>query len=142
MSLYPIKLAFLIWDQAFKIIPISGLSFLSGFQVTKKNLSIAFPELNEQELNDLAKESYKETFKSFYETLYTWSRSDKKIISHTKKDHNMKFKVSFSLPGSFGHLPLNVKCLESPELVHDLYYKVTFRKYCFLNFDLFNTKNA
>ena len=88
LSLYPLKLAFLIWDQAFKIIPISGLSFLSGFQVTKKNLSIAFPELNEQELNDLAKESYKETFKSFYETLYTWSRSDKKIISHTKKINN------------------------------------------------------
>ena len=88
LSLYSIKQAFLILDQAFKIIPISALSLVSGFQVTKKNLSIAFPELNEQQLNNLAKESYKETLKSFYETLYTWSRSDKKIIRHTKKINN------------------------------------------------------
>ena len=36
----------------------------------------------------LAKESYKETLKSFYETLYTWSRSSKKIVQETKKINN------------------------------------------------------
>jgi len=56
--------------------------------VTKKNLSIAFVSLPEHELDLLAKESYKETLKSFYETLYTWSRSSKKIIYETKKINN------------------------------------------------------
>ena len=36
----------------------------------------------------MQKESYKETLKSFYETLYAWSRSKKKIIYQTKKIKN------------------------------------------------------
>ena len=58
------------------------------FRVTKKNLSIAFRSLSVHELDLLAKKSYKETLKSFYETLYTWSRSSKKIIYETKKINN------------------------------------------------------
>ena len=82
------KFAFLLWDYAFKAIPVYALSFLPAFRITKKNLSIAFPELAEHELDLLAQKSYKETLKSFYETLYTWSRSSKKIIYETKKINN------------------------------------------------------
>ena len=87
-TIFPLKFAFLLWDYAFKAIPLYALSFLPPFRITKKNLSIAFPELAEHELDLLAQESYKETLKSFYETLYTWSRSSKKIIHETKKINN------------------------------------------------------
>ena len=87
-TLFPLKLAFLVFDIVFKFIPLSILKFLVPFKITKKNLSIAFPELNDNELGLLAKESYKETLKSFYETLYAWSRSNKKIIYQTKKIKN------------------------------------------------------
>jgi KDO2-lipid IV(A) lauroyltransferase len=88
LSICPLKFAFLLWDTAFKFIPLSILRFSPPFKVTKKNLSIAFQSLDDQALNRLAKESYKETLKSFYETLYTWSRSGEKIISQTKKINN------------------------------------------------------
>ena len=87
-TLFPLKLAFLVFDIVFKFIPLRILKFLGPFKITKKNLSIAFPELNDHELDLLAKESYKETLKSFYETLYAWSRSNKKIIYQTKKIKN------------------------------------------------------
>jgi len=87
-TLFPLKLAFLVFDIVFKFIPLGILKFLVPFKITKKNLSIAFPELNDNELGLLAKESYKETLKSFYETLYTWSRSSKKIVQVTKKINN------------------------------------------------------
>ena len=87
-TLFPLKLAFLVFDMVFKFIPLRILKFLGPFKITKKNLSIAFPELNDHELDLLAKESYKETLKSFYETLYAWSRSNKKIIYQTKKIKN------------------------------------------------------
>ena len=87
-TLFPLKPAFLVWDIVFKFVPISILKFLDPFKVTKKNLSIAFPELTDHKLDLFAKESYKETLKSFYETLYAWSRSNKKIIYQTKKINN------------------------------------------------------
>ena len=82
-TIFPLRLAFFIWDAVFMLIPIYILRFLPPFKVTKKNLSIAFRSLSDHELDLLAKESYKETLKSFYETLYTWSRSYKKIIYQT-----------------------------------------------------------
>jgi KDO2-lipid IV(A) lauroyltransferase len=88
LSIYPLKFAFLFWDIAFKVTPLSILRFFPPFKVTKKNLSIAFPALNEHELSLLSKESYKETLKSVYETLYTWSRPREKIIYQTKKINN------------------------------------------------------
>jgi KDO2-lipid IV(A) lauroyltransferase len=75
-------------DVLFIGIPLFVLRFFPSFRVTKKNLSIAFSDLDEHELDLLAKESYKETLKSFYETLYTWSRSSKKIVQATKKINN------------------------------------------------------
>ena len=87
-TIFPLKLAFLMWDIVFKVAPLYILRFLPPFKVTRKNLSIAFCGLDDHELDALAKESYKETLKSFYETLYTWSRSNKKIIYQTKKINN------------------------------------------------------
>ena len=87
-TIFPLKLAFLILNILFIGIPLYVLRFLPSFRVTKKNLSIAFSDLAEHELDLLAKESYKETLKSFYETLYTWSRSSKKIVQETKKINN------------------------------------------------------
>ncbi len=87
-TIFPLKFAFLMLDALFIGIPLFVLRFLPSFRVTKKNLSIAFSDLAEHELDLLAKESYKETLKSFYETLYTWSRSSKKIVQETKKINN------------------------------------------------------
>ena len=88
LSIYPLKLAFNVCDGAFKFLPLSILRTLTPFRVTRKNLSIVFPNLSSQELDSLAKASYLETLKSIYETLYTWSRSSTKIIYQTKKINN------------------------------------------------------
>jgi KDO2-lipid IV(A) lauroyltransferase len=87
-TIYPLRFAFLVLDIVFKVMPVRVLRLVSSFTVTRKNLSIAFTDLNDRELDCLAKESYKETLKSFYETLYTWSRSYKKIIYQTKRINN------------------------------------------------------
>jgi KDO2-lipid IV(A) lauroyltransferase len=87
-TIFPLKWTFSMWDAVFKAVPLTIIRLLPPFRVTKKNLTIAFPGLAEHELDLLAKESYKETLKSFYETLYTWSRSSKKIIQETKKINN------------------------------------------------------
>ena len=88
LSIYPLKLAFYMCDVVLKVLPLGILRTLTPFKVTRKNLSIAFPNLSSQELDSFAKASYLETIKSFYETLYTWSRSSTKIIYHTKKINN------------------------------------------------------
>ena len=88
LTIYPLRFAFLVVDSMFKVLPISALKLLSPFKVTRKNLSIAFPDLKNSELDLLAKESYRETIKSIYETLYTWSRPHKKIIYITKRINN------------------------------------------------------
>ena len=87
-TIYPLRFAFLVLDIVFKAIPLKVLKLVPSFKVTRKNLSIAFTDLNDHDLDLLAKESYKETLKSFYETLYTWSRSYKKIIYQTKRINN------------------------------------------------------
>ena len=87
-TIFPLKWTFFMWDAAFRAVPLTIIRLLPPFRVTKKNLTIAFPGLAEHELDLLAKESFKETLKSFYETLYTWSRSSKKIIQETKKINN------------------------------------------------------
>ena len=87
-SIFPLKLAFYIYDVLLKALPIPILRVFAPFSVTRTNLSIAFPDLSSHELDLLAKASYRETLKSFYETLYTWSRSSTKIIYHTKKINN------------------------------------------------------
>ena len=87
-TIFPLKLAFFMLDTLFKVLPLNILRLMPPFRVTKTNLSIAFPDLAKHELDLLAKESYKETLKSFYETLFTWSRSSKKIIRETKRINN------------------------------------------------------
>jgi KDO2-lipid IV(A) lauroyltransferase len=72
----------------FNILPIYFLQAFASFQVTKKNLSIAFPILLKEEILEISKDSYKETLKSFYETLYSWSRPQEKIILDIKKINN------------------------------------------------------
>jgi len=94
LSILPINLAFLFLDVFFKFLPLRFLKIFSTFNVTRKNLSIAFENFTPLEIDLLAKESYKETIKSLYETLYTWSRSSKKIISKVKKINN-RFLFNF-----------------------------------------------
>ena len=81
-------MSFIMCDIVFKITPLSMLKALASYRITRKNLSIAFPNLSTQELDLLAKKSYRETLKSIYETLYTWSRSSSKIIYQVKKINN------------------------------------------------------
>jgi KDO2-lipid IV(A) lauroyltransferase len=88
LTILPLKIAFYLIDCLFNILPIYFLQALESFQVTKKNLSIAFPRLLKEEILEISKDSYKETLKSFYETLYSWSRPQEKIILDTKKINN------------------------------------------------------
>ena len=88
LSILPLKFIFSFLDISFKFLPLSLLRILSPFKVTRKNLSIVFPDTTSLELDMLAKESFKETIKSLYETLYTWSRSSQNIILKVKKINN------------------------------------------------------
>ena len=88
LSILPVKFIFLFLDISFKFLPLSFLRIFSPFKVTRKNLSIVFPDTTSLELDMLAKESFKETIKSLYETLYTWSRSSQNIILKVKKINN------------------------------------------------------
>ncbi len=88
LSILPLKFIFSFLDISFKFLPLSPLRILSPFKVTRKNLSIVFPDTTSLELDMLAKESFKETIKSLYETLYTWSRSSQNIILKVKKINN------------------------------------------------------
>lgn len=88
LSILPVKFIFLFLDISFKFLPLSFLRTFSPFKVTRKNLSIVFPDTTSLELDMLAKESFKETIKSLYETLYTWSRSSQNIIFKVKKINN------------------------------------------------------
>ena len=88
LSILPIKLVFSFLDIFFNFLPISFLRIFSPFKVTRKNLSIVFPDAKSAEIDMLAKKSYNETIKSFYETLYTWSRPSRNIILKVKKINN------------------------------------------------------
>ena len=88
LSILPVKFIFSFLDIFFKFLPLSFLRVFSPFKVTRKNLSIVFPNTTSLELDMLSKESYKETIKSLYETLYTWSRSSQNIILKVKKINN------------------------------------------------------
>ena len=88
LSILPVKFIFLFLDISFKFLPLSFLRIFSPFKVTRKNLSVVFPNTTSLELDMLSKESYKETIKSLYETLYTWSRSSQNIIFKVKKINN------------------------------------------------------
>ena len=94
LSILPIKLTFSFLDILFKFLPHRFLRIFSPYNVTRKNLSIAFENFTPLEIDLLAKESLKETIKSLYETLYTWSRPSKKIISKVKKINN-RFLFNF-----------------------------------------------
>jgi len=93
LTILPIKTAF----RMLSLLPMFALVAHPSHRVTKINLSIAFPELSEGDLDALSRGSTLETLKSFYETLYTWSRSPEKIIQHTKKINN---RFLFSAPGN------------------------------------------
>ena len=88
LSILPLKIAFVVFDIFFRLVPLRFFEFFPAFQVTKRNLSIAFPEMSYFDLECLSKESYKETLKSVYETFYAWSRSNKKIIYQTRRINN------------------------------------------------------
>jgi len=88
LSILPLKIAFVVFDIFFRLVPLRFFAFIPAFQVTKRNLSIAFPEMSYFDLECLSKESYKETLKSVYETFYAWSRSNKKIIYQTRRINN------------------------------------------------------
>jgi len=88
LTIFPLKIGFYLIECLLFMMPINLLQLLSSFHVTKKNLTIAFPGLSKKEILQLSKLSLTETIKSFYETLYCWSRSSEKIIAHTKKINN------------------------------------------------------
>ena len=88
VAIYPLKLVFFIMEGLLGFTPNLLLHSLPQFKVTKKNIKIAFPDLNEDELFKLSKESYTETLKSFYETLFAWSRKNEVIINNIKRINN------------------------------------------------------
>ena len=94
-SICSLKTAFFLCDLFFKLIPNFLLKTLVPFKTTKKNIEIAFPSLTDIETFNLSKESYKETIKSFYETLFVWSRNEAKIIEETKRINNRFLFSSF-----------------------------------------------
>ena len=57
LTIFPLKIAFYLIDCLYSLLPIYLLQTLSSFQVTKKNLTIAFPGLSKKEILQLSKRS-------------------------------------------------------------------------------------
>ena len=70
--------------------------FFNSYKVTKVNLKIAYPDLNIDNIERLAKLSIRESLISVYETFYTWGRSH---ISASSKI--FKIKNNFLLKNKF-----------------------------------------
>mgnify|MGYP001437527743 CR=1 FL=1 len=70
--------------------------YFNSYKVTKVNLKIAYPDLNIENIEKLAKLSIRESLISVYETLYTWGRSH--INSSSKI---FKVKNNFLLKNKF-----------------------------------------
>ena len=70
--------------------------FFNSYKVTKVNLKIAYPDLNIENIEKLAKLSIRESLISVYETFYTWGRSH---ISSSSKI--FKVKNNFLLKNKF-----------------------------------------
>ena len=68
----------------------------NSYKVTKVNLKIAYPDLNIENIEKLAKLSIRESLISVYETFYTWGRSH---ISSSSKI--FKVKNNFLLKNKF-----------------------------------------
>ena len=85
LTILPLKIGFYLIDCLLFIVPINLLQLLSSFQVTKKNLTIAFPGLSKKEILQLSKHSFIETIKSFYETLTVGLDHQKKLLHKQKK---------------------------------------------------------
>ena len=81
VSLFPISIVRFIVSSISK----TGIYKLSnGYKVTLQNLKMSYKNLNQDELEKLALESFIETLVSGYETIQSWSRpiynSGKKIF--------------------------------------------------------------
>ena len=70
--------------------------FFSSYKITKVNLEIAYPELNTNNIDKIAKLSIRESLISIYETIYTWGRSHIKTCSKI-----FKIKNNFLLKNKF-----------------------------------------
>ena len=62
--------------------------YSSSFKVTLKNIEIAFPSRNQNDVNLLAKRSLKESIISGYESIYSWGRSDAVVNSKILRIEN------------------------------------------------------
>ena len=85
VSLFPISIVRLIVSSISK----TGIYKLSnGYKVTLQNLKMSYKNLNQDELEKLASQSFIETLVSGYETIQSWSRpihnSGKKLLEKIK----------------------------------------------------------
>ena len=71
VSLFPISIVRFIVSSISK----TGIYKLSnGYKVTLQNLKMSYKNLNQDELEKLASQSFIETLVSGYETIQSWSR--------------------------------------------------------------------
>ena len=93
ISLIPKSLVVIIIDT-YMYIKIYKL--LNSYKVTKVNLKMAYPDLNIDNIEKLAKLSIRESLISAYETFYTWGRSHIRTCSKI-----FKVKNNFLLKNKF-----------------------------------------
>tara|TARA_B100000780_G_scaffold76151_1_gene51340 strand:+ start:3087 stop:3926 length:840 start_codon:yes stop_codon:yes gene_type:complete len=97
-SLLPLKSAKKIIRGLMALLPFQRLE---AYKITLINISISFPNLSTDEKESLAKRSFVETACSFYETLYSLSRSPKKISQNILRVDN-KYLMSQPLRAEGG----------------------------------------
>ena len=97
-SLLPLKPAKKIIRGLMTVLPFQ---MLDAYKVTFINISISFPDLSTEEKTSLAKRSFIETVCSFYETLYSLSRSPKNISQNILRVDN-KYLMSQPLRAEGG----------------------------------------
>ena len=85
LSPFPLKVGYVISDLISSIYLFLNLNLL---KITFINISLAFPDLEKSEVQKIAKMSLKESFRSYYETFYCFSRPNRLLSENILKIEN------------------------------------------------------
>lgn len=109
LSPFPLKVGYVIFDLISSIYLFLNLNLL---KITFINISLAFPDLEKSEIRRIAKMSLKESFRSYYETFYCFSRPNRLLSENILKIENNFLLNSYQKKNGFIILSLHNRSID------------------------------
>ena len=109
LSPFPLKVGYVISDLISSIYLFLNLNLL---KITFINISLAFPDLEKSEVHKIAKMSLKESFRSYYETFYCFSRPNRLLSENILKIENNFLLNSYQKSNGFIILSLHNRSID------------------------------